>query len=147
MSIFHEIRTAIFQQCMRLYSQMVGQAGSPIRIVYVDIWPWPNPRSRSRCNLGVGRGCPPVGRICNRCKGCVAMATTRTRNFSEYMLVLALFIYLLLRSYIKYIKSYTQLYSRQIKNSIHKLITWEQTQRGVSMFNIIAALVNSVQYE
>ena len=45
-------------------------------------------------------------------------------------------IYLLLKSYIKHIKSYTQLYSRQIGNSIHKLITWEQTQRGVFMFNI-----------
>ena len=43
---------------------------------------------------------------------------------------------LLLRSYIKYIKSYTQLYSRQIRNSIHKLITWEQTQRGVPVVNI-----------
>ena len=33
------------------------------------------------------------------------------------------YYYLLLRSYIKYIKSYTQLYSRHIRNSIHKLIT------------------------
>jgi len=45
------------------------------------------------------------------------------------------YYYLLLRSYIKYIKSYTQLYSRQIRNSTHKLITWEQTQRGVPVLN------------
>jgi len=31
-----------------------------------------------------------IGRICNRCTRCVAMATTQTRNVNEYMLVLAL---------------------------------------------------------
>ena len=42
---------------------------------------WGMPHSCAQCT---------VGRICNGCTGCVAMATTRRRNVNECMLVLAL---------------------------------------------------------